>query len=101
MGLPTARSRNEKNGVVGGGDIRPPPTEYRHPVYHDSSDTGAMPGGRATDGIASDTEVVRIGQNQLCERVRECGGADKGGRVRGGYGGQHGDGADGERGDEE
>ena len=36
------------NGVSGdgvGGDIRPPPPEYRHPVCKHSANTGAMYGG--------------------------------------------------------
>ena len=61
MGLPTNGCGNDGSGVVGCGDIRPLPLEYRRLLYHDLSDTGDMSDGGATDRRASDTAVVGAG----------------------------------------
>ena len=71
VGLPTDGRGNDGSGFGEGGDIRPPPPEYRRPVYHDFSDTGSMSGGGATDESACDTVVVVSGRTQLRTRVWE------------------------------
>ena len=93
-------SGNDGSGVGGGGDVCHTPPEYRHPVYCNSYDTGAMSGGGATSGSAGDTELVGSDRNQLRARVRERGGEDmgvggregEGERIRDGSGGEAGSG---------
>ena len=63
-------------------DIRPPPTEYHHPVYCNSYDTGYISGDRTSDGTIGETTVVE-------ERgyIPRSGGSESGGKGgRGFYG---------------
>ena len=76
--LPTAGCGDDGSGFGGDGDVHPPPPEYRRPVYCDSSDTGAISGGGATDGSAGDPTVVGAVRPQLWTGGREVGGTDGG-----------------------
>ena len=50
VGLTTDGRVNGGSGSGVGGDVRPPPPEYRSTVYRNSYNTGAMSGGGAAYG---------------------------------------------------
>ena len=78
MGLSTAGRGNNCSGFRGGGDVRPPPSEYSSTLYCDSSDTGAISAGRAVVRGTGDPKVVGSVQTQLCTGGREGGVRDGG-----------------------
>ena len=78
VGLPNAGCGDDVNGIERGGAVRPLPPQYHYPVYCNSSDNGAMSGGRATSRSAGETTVVGSGRNQLRRRGQEVSIADWG-----------------------
>ena len=46
LGIPTAVGYYFGNRPGGGGDVRPPSPEHHIPIYRESSDIGAVSGGR-------------------------------------------------------
>ena len=63
VGIPASEHGNGDGGARGGGDIFPPPPEQCFPVYHNSSDTGDMPGGRIAAGITGILLMVGSGRH--------------------------------------
>ena len=72
MDLSTTGRGNAGNGSGGDGDVCLPPPEYRHPVYHHLTDTGAMSGGRVTArGVGVDEAVGAGHTHPGAYRVRD------------------------------
>ena len=82
MDLPTSVRSDDGSGFGGGVDLRPPLSEYRSTVYHDSSDTVAMSRGGAAARGMGDPTVVGSGRDQIC-----TGGLDGEGTYKGVVGG--------------
>ena len=70
VGLPTTGRGNDGSGFGVGGDVCNPPIEYHHQVYCNSSDTGAMSVGKATNRSTCDLTVVGSGHTKLCTQGR-------------------------------
>ena len=94
MDLTTTGCGNEVSGFGRSRYVYPTPPEYRRQVYRNSSDTGAMSGGGATDRIAGDMAVVGSRWTQPREVLREGSGVDEAGEGREGV--KHRDGGSGE-----
>ena len=63
MGICASGCRDVDGGIIGGGDIHPPPIEHHHPVYCDSSDTVAISGGIPKDGSTRENTAVGAGRS--------------------------------------
>ena len=83
VGVPIFEVSYGNSGPRGNGDIRPPTTEYHHPIYCDSYDTGDMSGDRTSYSNMGETTLVEAGGYILIPGGNECGGKDD----RGFYGG--------------
>ena len=62
MDLSTTVHVSEGSGSGGGGDVRPLPPEYIHPVYRHLADTGAMYEGGLKSGVVGVNEMVGLGR---------------------------------------
>ena len=80
--IPTSGGGNVDRGPGGGGDICPSPPEHHRPIYHDSSDIGAVSGGGAASGSVDSTYMVVTGMPGILGYK----GSGGGGRGGGGYG---------------
>ena len=63
VGVPASVRSNGGGGARGGGYIRLPLPENCGPVYHDSPDTGAIPGSRTASSSMVIMTVVGAGRN--------------------------------------
>ena len=61
MGKPDSVCRNEGGGSRGGGETCTPRPEHRHPIYHNSSDTGSTSDGGTADRSTGVMSVVGQG----------------------------------------
>ena len=82
MDISAAIQRHKGSGSGEGGDVRPPPLEYRRSVHLHLEDTGAMSGGGDTAGGAGVNEMVITGLTGT--RSGRVGGGDKDGVGGGG-----------------
>ena len=72
MGVLATGGRDGGNGPGLGGDVHPLPPEHYFPIHRDSSDIGAVSGGRAMVWSMGSTEMVGTRAGVYLEGVREA-----------------------------
>ena len=80
MEIPASGRSDRGGGARGGGYICPLPPKHCCPVYCDSYDTGAMPGGGTAAGSMGINMVVREVYNRPQPMGGEADGEGDGGR---------------------